>query len=210
VSGSDIATRRIPVDIWVGRWWSLIVLGHEGHLTCSVRAPLSGGERTDVSISSCVCWLMRQTLLTDWLTDWQTCPPKLRLVALVHGNCGSRLWNWVVAWWWSWLFSYLCYMVLCSLWKLLPITVSIRGRIQKFPDWPPGARTANGTALYHYVQLYRCFVCQSSGFCRHNTLCCSQLVFIVVSVYFVMTQSGNFWIALIVTWLRAERSGFDS
>jgi hypothetical protein len=27
----------------------------------------------------------------------------------------------------------------------------IRGCIKKFPDWPPGARTANGTALCHYV-----------------------------------------------------------
>jgi uncharacterized phage protein gp47/JayE len=26
---------------------------------------------------------------------------------------------------------------------------SIEGFIQKFPDWPPGARTANGTALCH-------------------------------------------------------------
>jgi len=26
---------------------------------------------------------------------------------------------------------------------------SVRGCIQKFPDWPPGARTANGTALFH-------------------------------------------------------------
>jgi len=25
----------------------------------------------------------------------------------------------------------------------------IRGCIQKFPDWPPGARTASGTALWH-------------------------------------------------------------
>jgi hypothetical protein len=25
----------------------------------------------------------------------------------------------------------------------------IRGCIQKFPDWAPGARTANGTALCH-------------------------------------------------------------
>jgi hypothetical protein len=29
------------------------------------------------------------------------------------------------------------------------------GCIQKFLDWPPGARTANGTALCHQVQLYR-------------------------------------------------------
>jgi hypothetical protein len=48
----------------------------------------------------------------------------------------------------------------------------IRGCIQKFPDWPPGARTANGTAFFHHMQLYRYFVSQSSEFCRHNPLCC--------------------------------------
>jgi hypothetical protein len=48
----------------------------------------------------------------------------------------------------------------------------IRGCIQKFPDWTPGARTANGTALCHYVQLYRYFVSQSSEFWRHNPLYC--------------------------------------
>jgi len=48
----------------------------------------------------------------------------------------------------------------------------IRWCIQKFPDWPPGARTANGTAFCHYVQLYLYFVSQSSAFCRHNPLCC--------------------------------------
>jgi len=38
----------------------------------------------------------------------------------------------------------------------------IRGCIQKFPDWPPGARIANGTAPCDWVQLYRYFVSQSS------------------------------------------------
>jgi hypothetical protein len=52
----------------------------------------------------------------------------------------------------------------------------MRGYIQKFPDWPPGARTANGTALCHYVQLYRYFVNQSSEFCRHNPLRCFSTV----------------------------------
>jgi hypothetical protein len=46
----------------------------------------------------------------------------------------------------------------------------IRGYIQKFPGWPPGARTANGIALCHWVQLYRYFVTQSSEFCRHSPL----------------------------------------
>jgi hypothetical protein len=48
----------------------------------------------------------------------------------------------------------------------------IRGCIQKFPDWPPATRSANGTALCHLVQLYHYFVSQSSEVCRHNTLCC--------------------------------------
>jgi hypothetical protein len=39
-------------------------------------------------------------------------------------------------------------------------------------DWLPGARTANGTALCHLVQLYRYFVSQCSEFCHHNPLCC--------------------------------------
>jgi hypothetical protein len=47
----------------------------------------------------------------------------------------------------------------------------IRGCVQKFTDWPTGARTANGTALCYYAQLYRYFVSQSSEFCRHNPLC---------------------------------------
>jgi hypothetical protein len=42
---------------------------------------------------------------------------------------------------------------------------------QKFPDWPPGSRTANDTALRHSMQFYRYFVSQSSEFCHHNPLC---------------------------------------
>jgi len=50
--------------------------------------------------------------------------------------------------------------------------LDLRGRIQKFPDWPPGARTTNITALCHKMQFYRYFVSKSSEFCRHNPLCC--------------------------------------
>jgi len=45
------------------------------------------------------------------------------------------------------------------------------------------------------------------------TLCvASQRVFIVVSVYFVMTQSGNFWIHLRISYIsgdNAEMSPID-
>jgi hypothetical protein len=57
----------------------------------------------------------------------------------------------------------------------------VRGCTQKFPDWPPGVRTANDTALCHYVQLYCYFVSQSSEFCCHNPLCCFS-----TSVYFCL------------------------
>jgi len=53
----------------------------------------------------------------------------------------------------------------------------IGGCIQKFPDWPPGARTANGIVLCHQVQLYRYFVSQSSEFCRFKPLCCFSTSF---------------------------------
>jgi hypothetical protein len=49
---------------------------------------------------------------------------------------------------------------------------NVRGRIKKFPDWPSVARTANGTALCHWMQLYRYFVSQSSEFCHRSPLCC--------------------------------------
>jgi len=57
---------------------------------------------------------------------------------------------------------------------LLCVVLScVRGCIQKFPDWPPGAITTNCTALScPYVQLYPCFVSQSSAFCRHKPMCC--------------------------------------
>jgi hypothetical protein len=48
----------------------------------------------------------------------------------------------------------------------------IEGCIHKFPNWLPGARTANRTALCDYMQLYRYFVSQSSEVCHHNHLCC--------------------------------------
>jgi hypothetical protein len=49
------------------------------------------------------------------------------------------------------------------------LAIILRGHIQKFTDWPPGAITANDS--WHYVQLYRYFVSQSSEFCCHNSLC---------------------------------------
>jgi hypothetical protein len=74
-------------------------------------------------------------------------------------------------------------LCLCFVWEIsisdeneaVPVhfkSAFLRSFIQKFPDWPPGARTANGTALCHYVQLYRYFASQSSDFCHHNNLCC--------------------------------------
>jgi len=55
---------------------------------------------------------------------------------------------------------------------IIAVSVSISECIQKFPYWPPGARTANGTALCHWLQLDRYFDSQSNEFCRHDPLCC--------------------------------------
>jgi len=49
---------------------------------------------------------------------------------------------------------------------------------------PSGARTASSTALYHYVQLCRCFVSQYSEFCHYNPLCClSASVYCCKSIF---------------------------
>jgi hypothetical protein len=70
----------------------------------------------------------------------------------------------------------------------------VGGCIQKFPDWRPGTRTENTTVLCHQVQLYRYFMSRSVSFAATILYVASQRVFIVVSLYFVMTQSENFWI----------------
>jgi hypothetical protein len=64
--------------------------------------------------------------------------------------------------------------------------MDIRACIQKFPEWPPGARIANGTALCHKAQLYRYFVSQSSEFCRHKPLCCISTSVYYCCFYFVI------------------------
>jgi len=46
---------------------------------------------------------------------------------------------------------------------------------KRFPDWPPGARTANGTALCQLGAVASSFVSQSSEFCRHSPLCCFSM-----------------------------------
>jgi len=58
------------------------------------------------------------------------------------------------------------------------------------------------------VQLYRCFVSQSSEFCLHNPLSCFSTS---VCCYFVTTQSGNFWIHVVqqnsLTWTHRKNGG---
>jgi len=83
---------------------------------------------------------------------------------------------------------------------------SIRVCIQKFPDWPPGARTANGTAPCHKVQLCRYFVSQSSEFCRHNPFCCfSTSVYCCKHIFRYRLSPETFGYTLVYVcslWLR--------
>jgi hypothetical protein len=75
----------------------------------------------------------------------------------------------------------------------------LRGCIQKFTDWLPGARTANGTALCHWVQLYRYFVSQSSEFCRHSPLCCfSSCVYCCLFRYRISTETFGYTLVYVV------------
>jgi hypothetical protein len=75
----------------------------------------------------------------------------------------------------------------------------IRGCIQKFPDWSPGARTANGIAL----QLHSYFVSQSSEFCLHNPLYCSPTSVYCCCLFCYRLSSETFGYILVYTSLRS-------
>jgi hypothetical protein len=85
--------------------------------------------------------------------------------------------------------------------------ICIGGCIQKFPDWPPGARTANGTALCHEVQLYRQFVSQSSEFCRHNLLCCFSTSVYSCCLFRYRLSAETFGYTLVCRHQHTQRMG---
>jgi len=67
----------------------------------------------------------------------------------------------------------------------------IRGCTQKFPDWPPEARTVKCYSSLTLGAVLLAILRVSLVSFAATTLCVApQRVFI----YFVMTQSGNFWI----------------
>jgi hypothetical protein len=69
----------------------------------------------------------------------------------------------------------------------------IRGYIQKFPDWSPGARTANGTALSDTrCSCIAILWVSLVSFAAITLRIISQQVFIVVRVYFVIDSVRKF------------------
>jgi hypothetical protein len=61
-----------------------------------------------------------------------------------------------------------------------------RGCIQKFPDWPPGARTANGTVLCHRCSCSAILWVSLVSFAAIILCVASQRVFVVVVVVVVV------------------------
>jgi hypothetical protein len=115
----------------------------------------------DSSVNSWFAWLIIPVLLMS--------TAKLAL----HSNLLSI----------QWIPETTCFWVkTAKVWKQVSecgiphLHVNIQGRIQKFLDWPPRARTANGTALCHWMQLYCYSVNQSSEFCCHNPMCCFSVL----------------------------------
>jgi len=54
---------------------------------------------------------------------------------------------------------------------LFGLNTKVYPKVSGLAAW---SENANGTALCYYMQLYSCFMSQSSEFCRHNPLCCSS------------------------------------
>jgi hypothetical protein len=67
-----------------------------------------------------------------------------------------------------------------------PWYAHIRECIQKFPDWAPGARTANGIALLNYVSCIAILWVSLASFPAITICVASQRVLIFVSLYFVI------------------------
>jgi hypothetical protein len=97
-----------------------------------------------------------------------------------------------------------------NFWAFTSIPLYIWECIQKFPDWPPRTRAANGTALCHYVQLYHCFVSQSSEFCRHNPLCCFSANVYCCCLFRYRLNPENFGYTLVfMVWCLSIRIYFQ-
>jgi hypothetical protein len=84
--------------------------------------------------------------------------------------------------------------------------------IQKFLDWLPGVRTANGIALCHYVQLYCYSLRQSSEFCCHNHLYCfSMNVYCCKHIFRYQHSLETFGYTLVRSWsnvIKLKKIGF--
>jgi hypothetical protein len=76
----------------------------------------------------------------------------------------------------------------------VPLRDEFAGGIQKFSDWSSGARTANYTGLCYYMHCIASLWVSLVTFVAIILCVVSQRVIPKVSVFFVTTQSGNFWI----------------
>jgi hypothetical protein len=65
---------------------------------------------------------------------------------------------------------------------------------KNFPDWPPGARMQMVQLSATRCSCIAILWVSLASFAAITLYVASQRVFIFVSVYFVMTQFGNFWI----------------
>jgi hypothetical protein len=68
----------------------------------------------------------------------------------VDGWMDGSMDRWTESSWSGGLIERICKLIIVpGYWFNKPLTCNIRGCIQKFPDWPPGARIAIGTAPCH-------------------------------------------------------------
>jgi hypothetical protein len=109
-----------------------------------------------------LCWPGKRTLHNDSMHHWSSEWSYFQQVShrySVAPTCSTRHVN--NSWWWEqilWTFNVTHQdseeghrsLSHVSVIRFVKFQVSdIRGCVQKFPDWPPGERTANGIALCH-------------------------------------------------------------
>jgi hypothetical protein len=96
--------------------------------------------------------------------------------------------------WARWIQSTLFHPVSLRLILILSSYICLRGCVQKFPDWPPEMRTEMVQLSTTRRSSIAILWVRLVSFAVITLYVASQLVFISVSTYFIMTQSGNVWI----------------
>jgi len=153
-------TRRVITVFTTARHWSL---AWARLIQCTLSVAVSVGSILVLPSHLRLCpanglFSFRFSNFYMYFSSSHACYMPVHLVLLcwstrILSDQRYKLWSWPL---WKWrVMGHLLWHCrdqlsqLCTNISVEQCCITIRGRIQKFPDWPPGARTSYGTVLCH-------------------------------------------------------------